>query len=109
VLKDKAAIEKAKKERIETEKHHVEETAGAEAILMAKLQEESEAAKSAIDYAKRLSTPMGEGKQALSYFFCSNTTAKKAMEKILKTNGKSGVKKHKPLFHQGWKKTELHC
>jgi len=81
VLKDKAAIEKAKKERIETEKHHVEETAGAEAILMAKLQEESEAAKSAIDYAKRLSTPMGEGKQALSYFFCSNTTEKKAMEK----------------------------
>jgi uncharacterized Zn finger protein (UPF0148 family) len=113
VLKDKAAIEKAKKERIEAAKRRVEETARAEAVLMAKLQEESEAAKSAIDYAKRLSTPMGEGKQALSYFFCSNTPEKTGNGENLEDEWEVRRKKAQASIpsrlHQGWKKTELHC
>jgi uncharacterized Zn finger protein (UPF0148 family) len=113
VLKDKAAIEKAKKERIEAAKRRVEETARAEAVLMAKLQEESEAAKSAIDYAKRLSTPMGDGKQSLSYFFCSNTPEKTGNGENLEDEWEVRCKKAQASIpsrlNQGWKKTELHC
>lgn len=112
-LKDKASIEKTKKDRLEAAKRRVEETARAEAVLMAKLKEESEAAKIAIDYAKKLSTPSGQGKQPLSYFFCSNTPEKRGNGENIEDEWDARCKKAlasiPSRLTQGWKETDLHC
>ena len=112
ILRDKAAIEKARKDRLEAARRRVEENAKAEAALMAKLEEEAAAAKLAIEKAKKATTPSYSRGSPLVSFFCSDTSEENDEKTKINKWETKRTKAHASMssrLNQGWKKTEDAC
>jgi len=112
ILKDKAAIEKARKDRLEAARRRVEENAKAEAALMAKLEEEAAAAKLAINKSKKATTPSYNRGSPLVSFFCSDTSEEndeKTKDNKWETKRTKAHASMSSRLNQGWKKKEDAC